>query len=875
MKLKGSQIEFIEKDLFARGILLEELREDLVDHICCDVEERINRGENFMDAYHHAIEKFTKRGLPDLNEESVSHLTSLSMLKNFFTTSMRIFSKSWTFSSIRIFGLSLGISVFLLSLLYIVYENSYDDFHENAADIYRIGRVTDKGRVASTTFPLVPTLREDFPQYQFSHFFKDRSNTLFRRDEKHFYESKMIFADEYFTQLFHFEGFKGNANTALSAPYTVVMTQAAAQKYFSNAPQLGDVVEFKWGDAYYPLKITGLIPQWPTNMHIEFDILVSFETTRSIFPGGIIDSWDMNYCYSYVKLPPGTNPSVFENSFSSFVDSHIKDTEKPYQSYLGFLQPLTLIHLQPEVLSAYTNITNPSYPKLAVGIGFLVLLITSINFITLTVAEFHDRAKEVGIRKAVGASRRQVILQFVFETFLLVTLSFLLGLSGLYLSVDLFNKFMLTQLAVSIQSLGWILWSVPLFILVLTLLTGLYPAIFFSAQNIMETIHLKKRRAGISLRKMLLTLQYVIAATLITFCIIIFGQVSYIENKPLGYDKDQILYIPHGRVIRDNPHLFKTLALSNPSIENVSLSFYKPTDNVGNAIDVKAEGQEQVKLAAASVDEDFFATYKIDFIVGGPFQKDGMDLNGVFILNESAVKYLHLDEPLGTTLETSFQTGNPTLPFEQRTGKVIGVVKDVHFESLHTAIKPMIFLVKPYWYFYINVRINGGDISSSIAHLENTWNSLFPDLPFEYSFLDAEFERLYQKERRLADGLGIMALLALVTACLGLFGYMRFLTQQKTKEVGIRKVLGASLIEISTLFSKEFVIALLIANVVAIPVAFYISSLWLQSFDYRIEITALPFVITLFGLIGISLLTVLKELIKVMHIDPSSTLRYD
>ncbi|MEP2669360.1 MAG: FtsX-like permease family protein [Cyclobacteriaceae bacterium] len=875
MKLKQSQIEFIEKDLIAKGVLLEGLREDLVDHICCEVEEGMNNGLGFMDAYRDATKKFNKRGFPDLNREASSLLTLSTMIRNFFTTAFRIFIKNWTFSAIRVFGLSLGIAVFLISLLYLIHENSYDSFHDNANDIYRIGRVTDRGKIASTAFPLVPTLKQDFPQYTFTHFFKDRSNALFRKEDKSFYENNMIFADKDFLEIFHFEEFKGNTKTALVDPYSVVMTEVAAQKYFDRTVKLGDVLDFKWNGEYYPLKITGLIPKWPANMHIQFEVIISFETANSVFPSSITDAWDMNYCYSYVKLPPGLNTFTFENSFQSFVDKHVKKDEENYQSYLGFLQPLRSIHLQPEVLSAYANITDPNYSKIAVAIGFLVLLITSLNFITLTIAQLHDRAKEVGIRKAIGATRRQVVLQFIFETFLLVTISFLLGWGALYLFVDVFNAYMLTQLTLAYESFDWVIWSLPFFIVLLTIVTGLYPAIFFSGQNIMDTIHLKKRRSGVSLRKSLLTLQYIISATLLTFCIILFKQISFVEGISVGYDKEQVLYIPHGRSIRDNPDLFKTLAKSNPSIQNVSLSFYKPTDNVGNAIDVKVDGKEPVKMAATSVDEDFFDTYKIGFIGGDNFQKEGMDLNSVFILNEAAVKYLQLDDPLSSTLETAFQTGSPTQPFEQRRGKVIGVVKDVHFESLHTAIKPMLFMVKPYWYFYINVRINNHDVSSSLSHLESTWKSLFPDLPFEYTFLDTEFERLYQKEKRLADGLGIMASLAIITTCLGLFGYMRFMAQQKTKEVGIRKVLGADMLQISSLFSKEFIVALLIANIIAVPIGYYTSTWWLQNFEYRIALTGMPFVITFVALVSISFLTILNELINMMKLDPSSTLRYD
>lgn len=875
MKLKASQVEFIERDLEKRGVAYDPLREDLVDHICCEVEEKMEAGKTFMDAYQEVALRFVRRGLVELNTETTSILSLMTMTKNFLTTAIRIFQKSWTYSVIRIFGLSLGISVFLLAVLYFIGENKYDDFHPDAENIYRMGRLTDHGKVATTTFPLVPTLREDYPQYRFTHFFKDRSKSLFRKEDKLFYESNMIFADVEFLQFFHFKGFKGNPASALRDPFSVVLTEDVSRKYFGRIPELGEVLDFKWGEEYYPVKITGLIPEWPSDMHIQFDVLIAFETTKTIFPGGIINAWNMNYCYSYVKLPSGVPSAQFESSFEDFVKQRVPDEGKAFTAYLGFLQPLTLIHVQPEVLSGYTEVTDPNYPKLALAIGFLVLFITSINFVTLTIAQFHERSKEVGIRKAVGASRRQVILQFIFETFILVTVSFLLGICALYFFIGLFNQFMPAQLSFSIASLGWMLWSVPVFILLLTLVTGLYPAIFFSAQNIMDTIHLKKRHSGISLRKILLTTQYVIAATLITFCIIIYNQVDYVQHKSVGYTTDHILYIPHGRDIRDNPEVFKTMAMKTPAIESVSLSFYKPTDNVGHAIDVRVGGNEPVKVAATSVDDDFFGTFGIDFVHGGNFQNSGMDITKVFILNEAAVKFLELDDPLAATLETEFQTGSPSLPVEQRTGKVIGVVRDVHFESLHTAIKPMIFMVKPYWYFYINVRINGHQVPAALAHLESTWRELFPDLPFEYTFLDSEFEQLYQKEKRLAGGLGAMAILALVTTCLGLFGYMRFVAQQKTKEVGIRKVLGATLFQISSLFSKEFIIAIGMANLISIPVSYYVSTQWLQNFTYRIDFTVLPYIITLVLLGVISTVTVLRELIRVMHIDPSATLRYD
>lgn len=875
MKLKESQIALIEQDLRKRGISYDPLHEDLVDHICCEVEEQMAKGLIFMDAYQKVVYRFQKRGFANVNRETISILNCITMVKNFVTTTTRLFKNNLSSGLIKIFGLSIGIAVLLLSIIYAKYEYSYDRFHDEANSIYRIGRIIDRGPITTTTFPLVPALRNDFPDYRFTRFFKDRSKTLFRKNENSFFESNMIWADSYFLELFNFEGLQGDSETALSDVYSVVLTEQVALKYFERTPELGEVIEFKWNDEFYPLKITGIIPEWPPNMHISFDIIVSFKTGESIFPGGITDSWDMNYCYSYVKLPAKVTPNIFEQQFEGIVAKYVNDNEKSYKSYLGFLQPLTSIHTQSDVLSDYTNIIDPVYPKIALSIGLVVLIITAINFVTLTVVQFYERAKEVGVRKAVGASRRHVIFQFVLETFFMVAVSVIIGLMLVYLFIDPFNKFMATQLTFSMIYAGWIIFLLPFIILLITLGTGLYPAIFFSSGNIMDTIQQKKRRSAISFRKVLLTTQFLIAAVLITFTMIIFNQVHYVNAKPLGYNKDRIIYLPHGRRIRDNPEVFKTKAMSSPLIEHVSLSFYKPTDNMGYAIAVEAPGKEAVNLTVNSIDEDFFATFDIDFTEGQNFQKEGTDLTKAFIVNQAALNLLGLDDPLGATLKTEFRTGSPTMPVETREGRIIGVVKDVHFESLHHSIKPMIFIVKPYWYYFINIRLAAGDISQSIAHLEYVWHDMFPDQPFEYVFLDSEFERLYQKETKLANGLTAMAILAIVTTALGLFGYVRFITRQRTKEVGIRKVLGADLFHISQLFTREFIISILLANIISWPIAYYVSNWWLQNFAYHTEISLTPFITSLLALVLISTLTVFKEIFKVMHINPSNTLRYD
>jgi putative ABC transport system permease protein len=494
MKLKDAQIELIEKDLGRKGITYDPLHEDLVDHVCSEIEERMEKGESFRNAYDRVMDRFEQRGLPELNKETVSILSHFTMLSNFLTSSLRLFKRNLLYSAIRVIGLSLGVAALLLSLFYYNYEQSFDSFHPQADHIYRIGRITEAGKVATTTFPLAKTLQSEYPEYLFTHFFKDRSKTLFRKEDKSFYEEKMIWADGNFLQVFPFDNFQGNSATALQEPYSVVLTSAAAEKYFDHPVAPGDLIEFKWNGDFASLKVTGVIERWPDNMHVNFDFLVSFSTAEALFPPSITDSWDMNYCYSYARLSQSASKTQLEESFPAFVAKYVNDTDKPSEGYLGFLQPVQSIHTDPSVITNYANVIDPIYPQLAVAVGLLILIITSINFVTLTVAQLHERAKEVGIRRAIGASRGQVISQFVFETFLLVTVSFGMALLMLPLSIDGFNYLMASDVTLDLAQHLWLLLALPGLVIVTTLVTGLYPAIIFSRSNIAESIQLKEGR---------------------------------------------------------------------------------------------------------------------------------------------------------------------------------------------------------------------------------------------------------------------------------------------------------------------------------------------------------------------------------------------
>lgn len=874
MKLKDSQIEQIEQDLKARGITYDPLLDDLLDHICCEVEEQMENGLVFMDAYHLVISTFEKRGFEDLNKETTTLLNYSTMFKNTFIVTGRLLKNNLSYSLIKIVGLSIGIASLLLGFIYMKYETTYDQFHPDAERTYRMGRIIDRGQIITTAFPLVPALRTDFPEYQFTRFFKDRSKTLFRNGETAFFEPGMIWGDKDFLKFFEFPGFIGDKETALREPFSIVLTEQMALKYFRDIPEIGERIEYKWNGKFYPLTITGIIPEWPENMHIQFESILSFKTSLQVFPQDISDGWTMNYCYSYVKLPPSVKESDFTNSFESFVKKHVKDTEKGYETYLGFLQPLTVIHLSPGVLASYTQTMNPIYPRLAFGIGLLILIITSINFITLTVVQFQYRSKEVGIRKAVGATKKQILVQLVFETMIIVSISLLFGLGLVYLFIEPVNNFLSLDLKFMTLLKDSTLLIIPGIIAILTVVTGLYPSYLFSKKDVMQTIEAQSR-SRVSFRKVLLTTQFLIAAVLITFTFTLNKQVNYVQGQEPGYQKEQVLYTPYARQIRYDSKPFKTKAEAHPGVEAVALSFYKPTDDMGFTTEIRANENEAVPLTTSSVDEDFFETFGIPIVQGRNFRDSEADQQNAFILNESAVELLELDDPLSAQIKTEFRTGNPTMPVEQKTGQVIGVVKDVHFESLHNEIKPMVFIMKPYWYYYINIRIAANDYPETIKHLENAWSELFPEQPFDFYFLDDEFELQYAKENQLAKGLTAMAVLAILTTCLGLFSYVRFITQQRTKEVGIRKALGAGIFNISQLFTKDFVVAILIANVLAAPISYYVSEQWLQNFAFRIDVTFWPFLLTLVGLAALAVLTVLKELLKIANLNPTSALRYE
>ncbi len=793
------------------------------------------------------------------------------MLQNAFIVSLRLMKRNGLQSVIKITGMVVGISCVMVALLYMRYEFSFDRFHSDADNIYRICRETERGTIASTAFPLVPTLKEDFGDYQFTRFFKDRSKTLFRNGDRSFYEEGMIFADVDFLKTFSFEGFRGDPETALEAPYSLVVTEDMALKYFGDLPRLGDRLDFKWNGEYYPLTITGIIPQWPANMHIQFEALVSFKTGEQVFPGGISNGWNMNYCYSYVKLPSGTQKGDFESQFGGFFSRHIDDKEKDHEAYLGRLQPLTSIHTEPEVIAGYTSTIDPVYPRLAVAIGVFILIITMANFITLTLVQLQHRVRELNIRQAIGATRRQLLSQLTIETLVLVALSATLALGVVYWLVDLVNS--LIGASLHFGALLNIFWAIPLVIAAVTLIAGSYPAWMLKTSQVSGT-SAATGTGDVRVRRGLLTFQFVLAAMLIGFTITLRQQLQFIQNADPGYDREQVIFSPFARQIRYDSQPFKSLALQHPAVQQVTLSFYKPTDNMGLQLSIKANGREAQPINATSVDEDFFSTFGIDLVDGRFFTDSEYDAGQAFILNEAAVRLLELDNPLDAILETTYNTGNPNTPTETRKGRVIGVVEDVRFESLHNAVKPMAFIVKPYWYYYISVRLSG-NVKEGIQHVAQSWETLFPDRPFDYQFLDDEFARQYHKEEQLASGFSIMTLLAIITTCLGLFAYIQFVAQRRTKEVGIRKVLGADHLAISRLFSKDLLWPLLIANVVATPLAFYVSGRWLETFAYHTALTLWPSVLTLLVLAIVVSGTVFRELMKIMRLNPTTALRYE
>ncbi|PKP52482.1 MAG: hypothetical protein CVT92_08620 [Bacteroidetes bacterium HGW-Bacteroidetes-1] len=806
------------------------------------------------------------------------------MLKNFFLTSYRRLLRQPGFSLINIFGLAIGLAACLLILLYITDELSYDRFHEKADRIYR---VTTYGKFGNNEFhstytpaPFAEAIIREFPEVESVTRLMVLSQHSVRVGEKTFIEDRFAYADSVFFDVFSFELIEGDPKRALTEPRTIILTESTARRYFGKEDPMGKMII---ENDMHHYRVTGIAKDIPYNSHFRFNALASF--TSLAWHSN--KSWFNQSAQTYLVFAKGTDVTLTEEKLNPFIYRNIKDQlfqfigisfeefAKSGQTYGYNFQKLTDIHLLSNLdgeLEANGNIT---YVYLFSLIALFILLIACINFMNLSTARSVSRAKEVGIRKVLGSQRADIIFQFLAESFVYVFIAMILAVLLIEISMPFFNHISNKHLSFSFNTPSYFLLSIPVFIVITGLIAGSYPAFFMSAFQPLQVIKgqffqgMTKNRP----RSLLVLFQYSISIVLLISTFVIFSQLKFIQKKNMGYEKENMLIIKRVHGLNTGLQVFKQKLLQHPEILNASYTLDLPGDDFGsNSMGVAGRPLEEVNLLMVMfADYDLLETLGIKLSEGRWFSKDfGTDSSAV-ILNEAAMRALGI-----TDLNREKVIRHATPPYEHLVSPIIGVVEDFHFESLHKGIRPMaIYLRNDGWLNRMVVKVKGEKLQELIQVMEKEWNNMETGQPFTYTTLDQNMASFYQNDHRTRIIYTIFSLLALFVASLGLFGLAAYTTESRTKEIGIRKVLGANISKIIFMLTKEFTKYVLLANLIAWPFAFWLADNWLNNFAYRIAMPWSAFVGAAVLSFAIALLTVFFLAFKAARSNPVNALKYE
>ena len=799
------------------------------------------------------------------------------MLQNMFKMAWRNAVRQKQFTILNLLGLSIGITASLFITLYITDELSYDNFHEKADRIYRVNQPFiwgDRNQEFGSTGPGVGlALAQELPEiekvvriHQPGEFIVTSEEG---KDTRSFEETDIFHADEGFFKVFSFGLIAGNPEDALKKPHSIVITASTARKYFGTTEALGKVLELKQGNGSEDYQVTGIVADLPANSHIDFDFLISMSSNERAMRQNW--SWLWTTFVTYILVEEEADISLLRKKMQEVPPKHAATTtqrifNQTYEEYVAaegspwtlYLQPISKIYLHSTNSGNRLGpIGNIQYVYIFSAIGLLILVLSSVNFMNLATAQSARRAKEVGVRKVLGSQRKSLITQFIFESVLFTAISTAVALMIAAATIRYFNTITSKSLSVSTNlSDPLFVVAISLFVLFLGLLAGSYPAFYLSSFKPVQVLKGKFQSSlkGKLLRNTLVVFQFTISIGLIICAFFVQKQLSYTRNHQLGFDKDNLLVIHNAELLGESLESFKNSLQQNPFFKNVTISDAVPP-HVGFQDKYKPYGSEshEITIDRIKADEDFMNTLGLEIIAGRGFsQAFETDRMGV-VLNESAVKALGWgttdrfaeDPPVGKYL---LYPGGNDAKFE-----VIGVVKDFNFASLQFDISPLAFFktenerVFELPRRFISIRLEPamltgkGSVQEAIASVEASWNDWNPPMAFEYSFLDDNFYSAFASEQTMGQVLNIFTFIALLIACLGLFGLAAFSAEQKTKELGIRKVLGASGMHLTILFSKEFTRLILVALILAIPLAYYFSNSWLAKFEYRTSVNGWVF----------------------------------
>ena len=808
------------------------------------------------------------------------------MIKNYFKVAWRNLVKNKTYSAINIAGLAIGLSCFLLIALYVLDELSYDRFYANSDRICRINTDIRFGgsdlHIPVASDPMGATLKNDYPQVEEYTRLFNNGNKQIKKGNEYLNEFNVIHADSTFFTVFTLPVIAGDTRTALNEPNTVVITESAAKKYFGTADAVGKTLETTDNNnSVY--KVTAVIKDMQRNSHFHFDFIFSMKNVQYQW-GNFLS----NNFYTYLLFRKGTDYKSFEKNFSAVLLKYIvpqarqfmqinnmDEFEKAGNKLVYTLMPLTKIHLYSDRSFELTPGGNIQAVYIFSAIALFILLIACINFMNLTTARSANRSREVGIRKVLGTERKNLVSQFLTESTLMAIISLLIAAGITYLVLPLFNN-----IASKSMSFGSLFSSdlLPLLILlpvIVGLIAGSYPALYLSSFKPIRVLKGKLNESGRGgrLRSILVVFQFGISIIIIIGTIIIYKQLNYIQTKNLGFNKDQVLIINDAYALNKNSDAFKNEIVRQPGVTSGTLSGYIPVDNSSRSDNTLSkepvlDSKSGIDMQTWVIDCDYIKTLGMQIMKGRNFSPDFPTDSSAVIINEETQGFLAYDNPIGEKL---YQLGNnPGDP--PATLHIIGIVKDFHYESLRKNIGPLCFLLGKNNGLAL-FKVNAAHIPDILKQAEAKWRTMAPGMPFSYRFMDESFDEMYRQEQRTGKIALIFSILAILIACLGLFGLATFIAEQRTKEIGIRKVLGADVSTIVTLLSKDFLKLVIISAIIAFPVAWYFMSKWLQDFAYRINMPWWIFIIA--GIVAalIALITISFQAVKAAIANPVKSLR--
>ncbi|MCB0489632.1 MAG: ABC transporter permease [Cyclobacteriaceae bacterium] len=824
------------------------------------------------------------------------------MIKNLILTSFRSLGKNKFFSTLNILGLAIGMSVFLLIAQYVKFETSYEDFITNADNIYRVRLDTyiNNELIISSAenYPGAgPAMKDEFPEVQsyarlYNMGYKNNLIVTYedsKPDPIAFKHRRFLYADSAFLPMMKFEMESGDATHALAEPNTCVLSSSYARRYFGDENPIGKILHMQDDDGNNELAtVTGVFRDIPTNTHLKFDLLYSYKTLFGRYKNAeraiarYDQSWQRSDMYTFIQLRDGTNPIDVERKIPDLINKYSPGLAEKNQRDEMSLQPIKSIHLTSNLANEPETNGNERIVAFLGIIGIFVLIIAWINYINLSTAKAMERAKEVGVRKVMGAFKQQLVNQFLMEAGVVNLVALLISILLVILALPYFNQLAGLSLEISYLLQSWFVLLVAALWIIGTMLSGFYPSLVLSSFKPVTVLKgkIKNSVSGILLRKSLVVLQFTASIALIAGTFIVYNQLNFMMNQDLGFNIDQVLVLDRpgiapreSEAFNSSIDVFRNELKSEPSIVSVSTSITVPGKQREYKTQIKKHGapdDQLVTVRVNSMDDDFVDVFKMDLLAGRAFSQNyPNDPDTSAILTESAVKLLGFEKPedaIGQTVAIPGFFGSLI---------VVGVVNDYHQVSLKTSLDPTLFFCSRYFGEFYSIRMKTNNLTSTINHVKASWEKAFPGNPFDYFFLDDFFNRQYQNEKTFGELFGTFATLAVVVGCLGLFGLSAYTASQRTKEIGVRKVLGSSEQGIFFLLSKEYLKLIGIAIVLAVPSIYWVMNNWLQTFPYQSSISVWVFFLAGGIVLTVALLTVSFQTLKASRTNPVVALRYE